>query len=187
MAIRAKVAPVDCRVASRSRVAPFDPAPPSSPQPANAISTARPTTARLIVFVTAPVPTSSPAAFHLSNEALFQINRCQPGMVAGMCSACVAALEDRNIQRRGTKDPHKKQPVASGRAGSSKPQPAAVELRPAPPQHPRMERPPPRRTLPRRDVPDHRRTHRLPRPLEPDLDTYPLRSLVLELDEEAVH
>jgi excisionase family DNA binding protein len=53
--------------------------------------------------------------------------------------------------------------------------------------HPRMERPPPRRTLPRRDVPDHRRTHRLPRPLEPDLDTYPLRSLVLELDEEAVH
>ena len=52
-----------------------------------------------------------------------------------------------------------------------------VELRPTPPQHRPQEPPPPRRA-PTRHRRTHRRpAHRLPQPLEPQLTTYPRKSL----------
>jgi hypothetical protein len=49
-----------------------------------------------------------------------------------------------------------------------------VELRPAPPQHRPQGVPPPRRPVPRHRRPHRRTTHRLARPMEPDVT--PIRS-----------
>ncbi len=53
-----------------------------------------------------------------------------------------------------------------------------VQLRPTPPQHRPPDTPPPRRSTPRHHRIDHRQTPRLPRPMEPQPNTYPLKSKV---------
>ena len=52
-----------------------------------------------------------------------------------------------------------------------------VELRPTPPQHRPQDPPPPRRTATRHRRTHRRPPHRLPQPLEPSVNAYPLKSL----------
>ena len=84
-------------------------------------------------------------------------------------------LSDAVIQRRGTKQPGKKQPVRLGlRWIVEARQHMVVELRPTAPQHRPPNPPPPRRPLPRHRRTHRRQAHHLAQPLEHDLT--PIRS-----------
>ena len=87
-------------------------------------------------------------------------------------------LTDLNIQQRATKQPGTKQPLRLGlRWIVEATNQLVVELRPTPPQHRPPHRTSQRRTLPRHHRAHHRQTHRSPRPLEPQLTSYPLSPL----------
>jgi transposase len=83
-------------------------------------------------------------------------------------------LHQLEIQRRGTKEPGKKQPASAGAAVDRRGhQLVAVELR--------RNTEPPKPASPRRPVPRHhgahrRQAHHLPRAMEPRLSAYPLKS-----------
>jgi hypothetical protein len=75
-------------------------------------------------------------------------------------------------------DPGRRAPAAASRAALDRrsDQHMVVELRAAPPQHRPATPPPPRRPVPGNSHPHRRPPHRLAQPLEPNLNTYPLRS-----------
>ena len=62
-----------------------------------------------------------------------------------------------------------------------------VELRPTPPQHRPPSTAPTRRPLPRHHHPHHRQAPHPPRPLEPEVGTYPLKSLGNWGDGDSLH